>query len=107
MTTCAPRWKRHRVGTNLGTTRIWLNLTKRGKLPQSTGAKGIKWSHPPGLNRRPTDYESVALPAELGWPSGQQTAVWARLSADSSAIITHGDSSPPRRADSPRDPRCL
>src|ERR1035441_6619662 len=25
------------------------------------------WSHPPGLNRRPTDYESVALPAELGW----------------------------------------
>ena len=29
------------------------------------------WSHPPGLNRRPTDYESVALPAELGWPSGQ------------------------------------
>jgi hypothetical protein len=30
-----------------------------------------RWSHPPGLNRRPTDYESVALPAELGWPSGQ------------------------------------
>jgi hypothetical protein len=30
------------------------------------------WSHPPGLNRRPTDYESVALPAELGWLSGQK-----------------------------------
>ena len=26
------------------------------------------WSHPPGLNRRPADYESAALPAELGWP---------------------------------------
>ncbi len=25
------------------------------------------WSHPPGLNRRPADYESAALPAELGW----------------------------------------
>ena len=27
------------------------------------------WSHPPGLNRRPADYESAALPAELGWPA--------------------------------------
>ena len=27
----------------------------------------ISWSHPPGLNRRPADYESAALPAELGW----------------------------------------
>ncbi len=35
-----------------------------------------KWSHPPGLNRRHTDYESVALPAELGWPSGQ-TLKWS------------------------------
>ena len=25
------------------------------------------WSRPSDLNRRPTDYESVALPAELGW----------------------------------------
>ena len=25
------------------------------------------WSHPPGSNRRPADYESAALPAELGW----------------------------------------
>ena len=32
----------------------------------------LEWSHPPGSNRRPTDYESVALPAELGWPSGQE-----------------------------------
>src|ERR1035438_4950875 len=57
------------------------------------------WSHPPGLNRRPTDYESVALPAELGWPSGQKLKCGARLPAHSSAIITHGDSSPPRSAD--------
>ncbi len=27
----------------------------------------ILWSHPPGLNRRPADYESAALPTELGW----------------------------------------
>src|SRR5437867_6961972 len=26
-------------------------------------------SHPPESNRRPTDYESVALPTELGWRS--------------------------------------
>jgi len=29
---------------------------------------GGKWSHPADSNRRPTDYESVALPTELGWP---------------------------------------
>jgi hypothetical protein len=27
----------------------------------------LEWSHPPGSNRRPADYESAALPAELGW----------------------------------------
>ena len=27
-----------------------------------------RWSHPPGSNRRPTVYETVALPTELGWP---------------------------------------
>src|SRR5258706_12939349 len=25
------------------------------------------WTHPPGSNRRPADYESAALPTELGW----------------------------------------
>ncbi len=25
------------------------------------------WSHPPGSNRRPADYESAALPTELRW----------------------------------------
>ena len=29
----------------------------------------IIWSHPPGSNRRPADYESAALPTELGWPA--------------------------------------
>ena len=28
----------------------------------------IYWSHPSDLNRRPFDYESNALPTELGWP---------------------------------------
>jgi hypothetical protein len=27
----------------------------------------IFWSHPPESNRRPADYESAALPTELGW----------------------------------------
>lgn len=27
----------------------------------------FKWSHPADSNRRPPDYESGALPAELGW----------------------------------------
>ena len=27
----------------------------------------LKRSHPPGSNRRPADYESAALPTELGW----------------------------------------
>src|SRR4029453_10128346 len=35
------------------------------------GCKWLKdWSHPPESNRRPTDYESVALPSELGWRGG-------------------------------------
>src|SRR5271163_976115 len=29
----------------------------------------IFWSHPPDSNRRPADYESAALPTELGWLS--------------------------------------
>ena len=31
--------------------------------------KGVikKWSHPSDSNRRPFDYESNALPTELGW----------------------------------------
>ena len=29
--------------------------------------QGLSESHPSESNRRPTDYESVALPTELGW----------------------------------------
>ena len=32
------------------------------------GSINLDWSHPPGSNRRPADYESAALPTELGWP---------------------------------------
>src|SRR5579884_1186084 len=35
--------------------------------PKEQNRSGSRWSHPPGLNRRPADYESAALPAELGW----------------------------------------
>ena len=41
---------------------------KRGKCPQFSEGEEVRWSHPPGLNRRPADYESAALPTELGWP---------------------------------------
>ena len=46
--------------------------------PLSIDREWIVWSHPPGLNRRPADYESAALPAELGWP-GCGTGAWAPL----------------------------
>src|ERR1039458_6053040 len=48
------------------------------------------WSHPPGLNRRPTDYESVALPAELGWPSGlrlKRSARFGTLLCDDNTMV--------------------
>ena len=32
-------------------------------------SQGLSASHPSESNRRPTDYESVALPTELGWRS--------------------------------------
>jgi hypothetical protein len=37
----------------------------------------IFWSHPPGSNRRPADYESAALPTELGWPTSAVARVRA------------------------------
>src|ERR1035437_3651407 len=48
------------------------------------------WSHPPGSNRRPTDYESVALPAELGWPSGlrlKRSARFGTLLCDDNTMV--------------------
>ena len=37
------------------------------KVRKSKRAWVLYWSHPPGSNRRPADYESAALPTELGW----------------------------------------
>ena len=56
------------VGTRMGTLRNRPFLRGRGNCPRSTKGEGAEWSHPPGSNRRPADYESAALPAELGWP---------------------------------------
>ena len=48
------------------------------------------WSHPPESNRRPTDYESVALPTELGW------LVLFTLLRQSYAFKQHHSSAPAR-----------
>src|ERR1019366_10809266 len=50
----------------------------------------LVWSHPPGSNRRPTDYESVALPAELGVPSGlrlKRSARFGTLLCDDNTMV--------------------
>ena len=45
---------------------FWTGLEQaRDQHPRLTSF--VLWSHPPGLNRRPADYESAALPTELGW----------------------------------------
>src|SRR5205085_7250809 len=41
-------------------------------VPQMLQLLGIEWSHPSDSNRRPFDYESNALPTELGWRSGRR-----------------------------------
>jgi hypothetical protein len=47
-----------------------LTMPARNRVADKNAAKKLIlfWSHPPGSNRRPADYESAALPAELGWP---------------------------------------
>ena len=59
----------------------WFRLTNRTNLRQSAADRrmatemnrknlsfaGFCWSHPSESNRRPADYESAALPTELGW----------------------------------------
>src|SRR5262249_10368169 len=42
--------------------------TNQSSQPTNRQFNELGWSHPPGSNRRPADYESAALPAELGWP---------------------------------------
>src|SRR6185369_10067571 len=61
-------WKRSALGTKVGTLRKSSFRKHPRKRPQSTTCKRVIWSHPPGSNRRPADYESAALPTELGWP---------------------------------------
>src|ERR1022692_1861666 len=52
----------------LVTTQLAARPGQGNKLATRSGCKLLKgWSHPPGLNRRPADYESAALPTELGW----------------------------------------
>ena len=40
---------------------------KKRKEENPLQKQGVRGSHPSESNRRPTDYESVALPTELGW----------------------------------------
>src|SRR5215471_7291359 len=63
------------VGTILGTIARTTIPTRTRNQPQLTELKRDGWSHPPGLNRRPADYESAALPTELGWP----VLIWSNL----------------------------
>ena len=54
-----------------------------------------KWSHPSDLNRRPTVYETVALPAELGWqapmPSAARRSPAGPEGARGSGDVAKGD----------------
>jgi hypothetical protein len=45
------------------------------------------WSHPSDLNRRPFDYESNALPTELGWLEGVKRAAWAGCGSNFSIYV--------------------
>src|ERR1035438_695215 len=67
MRTFWKRWRRFGVGTKLGTIPKPQFPRERPKCPQFNDGEWVRWSHPPGLNRRPADYESAALPTELGW----------------------------------------
>ena len=56
-----PRCRPYRsagLGTKGGTVRKLLLPKRSWKCPQSNDYKEVKWSHPPGSNRRPADYES-------------------------------------------------
>src|SRR5208282_5602193 len=50
----------------------------------------IFWSHPSDSNRRPADYESAALPTELGW-------LRERISLANGASARKGRERTPRR----------
>jgi hypothetical protein len=42
----------------------------------------IFWSHPSDSNRRPADYESAALPTELGWPRERKSGYESTILGD-------------------------
>ena len=71
--------------------RSWIQRTAR----EAPLTDRERWSRHPDSNRGPTDYKSVALPAELCRPSSGRRS---RRSADS-------NDSPPFRASSPATPR--
>ena len=46
----------------------WHRVSERSAARQEKGPDLLRfWSHPSDSNRRPADYESAALPTELGW----------------------------------------
>ena len=45
----------------------WEHSGRKPASEEKTALQFKDWSHPPESNWRPTDYESVALPTELGW----------------------------------------
>src|ERR1700722_19209149 len=59
-------WRRLENFLAAGWLPLW--LPSRKARPSIEPKELILWSHPPGSNRRPADYESAALPTELGWP---------------------------------------
>src|SRR3954467_13953673 len=62
---CGRRWRRHGVGTKIGTMPI-RPIPKPPRNPRQVfPAKGLKWSWRRDLNPRPSDYKSDALPTEL------------------------------------------
>lgn len=73
--------QRRAPGHNLGTSGLgWAQKWAQSPVPifNNLCKLLIFWSHPPGSNRRPADYESVALPTELGWLTSFEftTAEW-------------------------------
>src|SRR6202167_6103677 len=62
---CAPRWSLESMFRLSEAVRD--HCKNYCKFDQRRVKLLILWSHPPGSNRRPADYESAALPTELGW----------------------------------------
>ena len=64
-----PPWQRvtaHRCLHSSGLHYVYIHFPTDFVYPVSAS---FYWSHPSDSNRRPADYESAALPTELGWLS--------------------------------------